>query len=105
MAIKSEVNNQFANFQWASDAERLGEQSWLWHYIWNKSPDLGIGVKWEKAGIKVPMMNAVPGGEMCCHRHPVAAVRPHPDTDAPIIYCANSPGQPARSFGRACRAS
>ena len=86
-AIASEVDNHFAKFQWASDADRLhGSQPWLWHYIWNKSPDTGIGVKWEKAGIKVPTTRPLPAGENFCNRKPVAAFRQEPDTEAPIIY-------------------
>jgi len=98
-AIVSEVDNQFAKFQWASDADLLyGGQPWLWHYIWNKSPDVGIGVKWEKAGIKFPTTAPLPGGEKFCNRTLVAAFRPQPDTNAPIVYGTNSQRQDAAVF-------
>jgi len=98
MAIKSEVNNQFAHFEWASDADVVNGYSWLWHYIWNKSSNVGLGVVWEKGQIRQPLTSPLPPGEKACSRKFVSGVRPYPDTDAPIKYGTNRQTQDAAVF-------
>jgi hypothetical protein len=94
-AIRSDVDNQFARFQWATDGDLLAGQSWLWHYIWNRSPNAGLGAIWDKAGIRFPLTNPLPPGNKFCNRKFVAAIRTLPDVDAPIIYGTNKQRQDA----------
>jgi hypothetical protein len=85
-AFKLDVNNQFATFQWASDADALNGRTLLWHYIWNRSPNKGLAVKWDKVRILQPPAAALPPGEVACVRRFVEGVRDRPDYDAPIRH-------------------
>jgi hypothetical protein len=96
-AIKSQVDNQFAQFEWASDADTRSGQQWVWHYIRNKGTK-GLGVRWPKAGIRQPLTRPLPPGEANCNEFPIDALAAKPDTDAPIIYGTNEQRQPAAIF-------
>ena len=51
-AIKSQVSNQYAQFEWASDADHVRNLNWLWHYIANRGT-AGLGALWRKAEIEI----------------------------------------------------
>jgi hypothetical protein len=96
-AIQGDVSNQFADFQWSSDVDTLYDRTWIWHYILNRN-DRSLGAIWEKAGIRIPLLNPLPSGKAFCNRFLADSVLPKPDTDAPIIYGTNQQQQPAAIF-------
>lgn len=97
-AIKSDVDNQFAHFEWASDVDEDQGRLWIWNYIFNRRDDVGLGAIWEKAGIRIPITHPLPPRTVFCNKYLVASVRKQPDTNAPIIYGTNSRRQPAAVF-------
>jgi len=84
-AIVSDVANRYATFRWASDADLINGQSWLWHYIRNTSPLTQFSARWDKAGIT---FTPVPPGDIACNRKFVAGFQQPPDPNAPIKYSA-----------------
>jgi hypothetical protein len=97
-AITRPVDNQFANFVWASDVDRIDGRLWVWHYIENTHPTLGLGARWEKAGIYVPLTDPIVPGEAACNQFLADSVRNNPDTDAPIVYGTNEQRQVAAVY-------
>lgn len=97
-AIKSDVDNQFAHFEWASDVDDRNGQVWIWNYIHNERYDAGLGAVWKKAGIRIPITHPLPPKEVFCNRYLVLSARKKPDTDAPIVYGTNSQNQRAAVY-------
>jgi hypothetical protein len=97
-AIRGSVNNQFANFEWASDVDLIDGRLWVWHYILNRRPDLPIGGHWDKAGIIMPLANPLPPGKAACNQFLADSIQTNPDTDAPIIYGTNEQQQRAAVY-------
>jgi len=97
-AIKSQVDNQFAQFEWATDVDVLSGQDWIWHYIWNKNRSAGLGALWKKADIRIPLTAPLAPGAAHCNHFLVNAFRPEPDADAPIVYGTNSQTQRAAVY-------
>lgn len=97
-AIRGNVDNQFARFAWASDVDTINGMPWVWNYIQNTETDRGVGVIWDKAGIRIPVTNPLPPGQAACNRFLTDALPAHPDTDAPIIYGTNRQEQMAAVY-------
>jgi hypothetical protein len=96
-AIRSSVTNQFAHFEWASDADKLPSGAWIWNYLTNRGA-AGLGARWKKAKIDISKWNPLPPGETFCYQYLVDALREKPDTDAPIIYGTNDQRQEAAAY-------
>jgi hypothetical protein len=84
-AVKDTVNNQYADFEWASDVDQTNAGLRVWHYILNTGSK-ALGVDWDKADIHAALANPIPPGKAFCNRFIADAVAPAPDTDAPIVY-------------------
>jgi hypothetical protein len=97
-AVRSEVHNRAAHFEWASDVDTVNGRTWIWHYILNKRTDSAIGVTWKKAHIKRHLANPLPPGESDCNRFLANTVEDAPDTQAPIIYGTADASQDAAIF-------
>ena len=50
-AVRGEVSNHLANFEYASDVDNADGTLRLWNYVLNKRSDKGIAISWPKAGI------------------------------------------------------
>jgi hypothetical protein len=97
-AIKSDVNNGPVHFEWASDADQLSGRWWIWHYIWNKHANRGLGVKWQKAHIRRTLGNPIEPGKTDCTRFFVNDLENKPDDDAPIFFGTSETRQNAAVF-------
>jgi hypothetical protein len=96
-AIRSPVDNQFAHFEWATDADTVNGRTWIWNYILNLG-NAGLSATWEKGKIRIPLLKPLPPTEAFCNRYLVKAVSPDPDTDAPIVYGTNNQRQEAAVY-------
>jgi hypothetical protein len=96
-AVKDSVNNQYADFDWASDADTTTAGVRIWHYILNTGTK-GLGVDWDKAAIHAALANPIPPGKAFCNRFIVNAVAPNPDTNAPIVYGVSGQNQRAAVY-------
>ena len=83
-ALRGGVDNNFAHFEYASDADAQSNQFWIWNYIQNKRTDKGIGANWPKAGIHINVLYPLPPGKAACRWFSVAGYSK--DSDAPITY-------------------
>jgi hypothetical protein len=97
-AVRSELHNSAAHFEWASDVDIVSGRTWIWHYILNKRNDVALGVRWKKANIKRHLANPLPPGESDCNRFLANSVEDAPDTRAPIIYGTAEASQDAAVF-------
>jgi hypothetical protein len=97
-AIRGNVSNQFADFEWASDVDTVYDRQWVWHYILNRRQDKGLGALWEKAEIRIPLLRPLPPGKAFCNHFLADAVQDKPDTNAPIIYGTNQQQQLAAIY-------
>jgi hypothetical protein len=77
---------QSADFEWATDADQINGEHWIWHYLLNRGNE-ALKVNWAKADIETTTAHALePGGPPLCRRVFVYKVADQADTDAPIIY-------------------
>jgi hypothetical protein len=97
-AVRSDVSNEIASFEWATDADVLEGQNWIWHVINNKDPGRGVSVVWPKAKIRQAIGNPLPPGKAACNRYFVNSVAPQPDDDAPLLYGTGEHSQNAAVF-------
>lgn len=103
-AISNVVTNQFAHFQWASDADKFAGGAWIWNYLANRGT-AALGVRWKKAKIDISKWNPLPAGGTFCYQYLVDTLREKPDTDAPIIYGINDQRQEAAAYVADVRAA
>ncbi len=97
-AFRAGVDNVFAQFDWASDADQWNDgRIRIWHYIKNNGTR-SLGVNWQKAGIRVPLLRPLPAGGIYCKLSFVDRVAERPDRDAPIIYGTNEQREEAVVF-------
>jgi hypothetical protein len=92
------VDNQFAKFQWGTDADQIAGRFFIWHYIKNQSKAGLGGIKWNKAQIRVPLLLPLANGEAFCNHKAVGGFRKDPDYDAPIVYGLNPQEEPAAVY-------
>jgi hypothetical protein len=59
-ALRGEVSNHLANFEYASDVDNVDGTLRLWNYVLNKRPDKGIAISWPKAGIGQDFFTPLP---------------------------------------------
>jgi hypothetical protein len=96
-AVKDRVDNHFAKFEWASDADASQGQFKIWNYIHNLG-NAGLGADWDKGRIHIPVANPLPPGKPFCYRYLADLVTERPDADAPIIYGTNKQRQDAAAY-------
>ena len=95
-AIRGEVSNHLANFEYASDVDNVDGTFRLWNYVLNKRPDKGIAISWPKAGIGQDFFAPLPPGEPACVFQTVDEIRRDPD--APITYGTKDQTQSAAVY-------
>jgi len=94
------VEDQYANFEWGTDASTKGAYWWRWNFIKNDA-SLPLTADWVKGGIHLPIGNPLPAGEAACRKvllgnsnQPVPVL----DANAPIVYGVSSQTQDAAVF-------
>jgi len=95
-AIRGEVSNHLAHFEYASDIDSVGGRLRVWNYVLNKREDKGIGISWPKAGIGIDLWAPLPPREAACKFQTVDEVQKDPD--APITYGTKDQTQPATVY-------
>jgi hypothetical protein len=89
------VDNQYANFEWGTDAYRdRYDNWWVWNFIRNGANALKLPVNWVKGHISASVSNPLPSGFPACYRE-YLGTEPTTDPDAPIIYGVNAQNQNA----------
>jgi hypothetical protein len=95
-AYKGAIDNNRANFFYASDIDPANGTLQIWNYILNRHPDKGIAVTWEKAGITNDVWGPLPPGESACVQRTVDVAQI--DSDSPIVYGTTDQIEPATAY-------
>jgi hypothetical protein len=97
--IRGVVDDQYAEFEWASDADLDKQSGWfIWNYILNENNKDPLIANWPKGQIQISTIRPSPPHGITCRKIPVDCATDHPMPDAPIWYSASNQRQDAKAY-------
>jgi hypothetical protein len=96
--IKGVIDDQYAHFEWASDAEMQQGGRLIWNYLSNLHDTDALVANWPRGQIQISTIRPLPPHGITCRQFQVECSTNFPVPNAPIFYSPSNQRQEASVF-------